>query len=756
MTSATFPEDDYTPFGYLDNPYHSWKLNRSGVIRSHPPVGVGWIYPSLRTRLYSASLNVGFALSGKAYLLPEDFQQAGLALTSRYHSKNILSFHWAFGAVTFQARFYQGSEDSLLCNLLVENQDDRPKELRLVAAVFFEVDLLANTGLWSFGLNARWDGGHDTLLLQTWAEGLTLALHARQRSDGYYLFRSMEEVRSWLRHGGQQLSAAFLSNREGFLGGALRYPAALGPRERAEMLFCLSRGGSERDVTERGAADLKSSKALFDAKRRADDAFWRRCPRLVGDWPAHWRHGWVYDWETLRMNVRPPMGIYTTPWDAMQIQFPRVVLAETALDMLMMSYADENLAKRVILGTFADALGPQVPCSREDGSVNMVAEDGSQCGTSPAWCFPFYCLQSIFARTGDVEWLRQLLPHLTAYVEWWLTHRRDDQGWLFNKCSWESGQDSSKKFLIEQPTGGELTEHLRPVDLQTAMAHAAQVLAHFAEVLGQEATRWRQLHAEFTTKTQALWQGNWFCDYDRRSQNWVRSEDYWDITNLAPLMVGVARPEQLDVLKARVRGFKENPKLWLEWPSFFLMYIEALHNVGWHELASEVLGATAERVYQSWDRRDWKAGEAMPGVALEYWALEKPDGTEGYGWGATLPLHLIRSLIGFREAELRGEAFLLVPSLPREWLTEGAHYGIANLRHRGITLEITYHVSDHALLRAELRFESPSPITLRITDRQGDNVLLEGATPSRSFSVEVELQNWKPVLVEYSTEGATL
>ena len=29
-----FPRDDYTPFGYLDNPWHSWALHRSGVLRS--------------------------------------------------------------------------------------------------------------------------------------------------------------------------------------------------------------------------------------------------------------------------------------------------------------------------------------------------------------------------------------------------------------------------------------------------------------------------------------------------------------------------------------------------------------------------------------------------------------------------------------------------------------------------------------------------------------------------------------------------
>src|SRR5919108_2074115 len=28
-----FPLSEYTPYGYLDNPFHSWNLHRSGVLR---------------------------------------------------------------------------------------------------------------------------------------------------------------------------------------------------------------------------------------------------------------------------------------------------------------------------------------------------------------------------------------------------------------------------------------------------------------------------------------------------------------------------------------------------------------------------------------------------------------------------------------------------------------------------------------------------------------------------------------------------
>ena len=69
--------------------------------------------------------------------------------------------------------------------------------------------------------------------------------------------------------------------------------------------------------------------------------------------------------------------------------WPRVVLAEGVLDMLRLAYADPALAQRAVLSLFRDAPQPNVPCVFEGGEFNMVAADGSRCGTSPAWCLPF-------------------------------------------------------------------------------------------------------------------------------------------------------------------------------------------------------------------------------------------------------------------------------------------------------------------------------------------------------------------------------
>ena len=99
----------------------------------------------------------------------------------------------------------------------------------------------------------------------------------------------------------------------------------------------------------------------------------------------------------------------------MQIQAPRTVLAEAAMDVLFLSYADPELAAEVILGHFESSPHPNLPCMREDGSYNMVADDGQICGTAPEWGFPIWCCDQIFRKTGDLHWLRRLYAGAAAY-----------------------------------------------------------------------------------------------------------------------------------------------------------------------------------------------------------------------------------------------------------------------------------------------------------------------------------------------------
>src|SRR5262249_616294 len=152
------------------------------------------------------------------------------------------------------------------------------------------------------------------------------------------------------------------------------------------------------------------------------------------------------DFETLRMVTRLPAGVFRQPWDGMQIQAPRTVLAESALDALALSWANLALAKSILLECFAAAPRPNVPCIRGDGSYNMVADAGSICGTGPEWGWPLAVAHALWLRSGDSEWLSALYPRASAYVEWWLANRVHAEGWAVHACSWESGQDVSTRF----------------------------------------------------------------------------------------------------------------------------------------------------------------------------------------------------------------------------------------------------------------------------------------------------------------------
>ncbi len=570
-----FPTDNYSPFGYLDNPGHTWKLRRTGLVRILFPARAVWHYPNVSNCTAALSLRFGLSVGEATLLSSRSYAREGNQLSCPYHSKNLIIHRLLLGGVELEVQFAMGADDLLLAVCQLRNGGDEPQPATLLALASF-ASLEDRSGLWQFGAAAPYRHDQRVLILRSFAEGPAFAMQPTVRPQTVNMLASgsplsEEELSSW-----KQLMPGKPEPEKNWRGALLEIPLLL-PAGGAKVLECrLARGWSERELMSVLQRKMPSARRIVVTRKEEDARFWNGCPQLEGDWPAHWRSGWVYDWETLRMCVRPPTGIFRGHWDGMQVQKPRLVLAEAALDMLTLSYADQRLAKEVLLTTFADSPGPQVPCVREDGSTNMVAADGSECGTSPAWCFPLYCIESVFLRNGDRRWLKRLLPHLERYLEWWLEHRRDQQGWAHYKCSWESGQDCSQKFLIEQPTGGELVEHLRPVDLQAGLYLSIESLIRLRQALGLRAGRWRARLLQCAEMVTAMWQEQWFCDFDRRSQTWVRPQEGYDITNLSPLLTALASDEQVRLLHPKIRWFLDNPRYWLEWPSFFFMFAEIL------------------------------------------------------------------------------------------------------------------------------------------------------------------------------------
>jgi hypothetical protein len=726
---SSFPLDTYTPYGYLDNRFHSWALNPSGVIRSDVKgLGFDIWHPCQWQQYYIVGLIVGANVDNKLLLLRDDFERGGLSVFSGYHSSRIMSYDWSYGELIFHYVFFQTSEDSVSALVEISNRGNVDKIADIFALGRYEI---GNIGYWGGdGVNGQYLTTVDAIALRSWAaSGTVLTIKANISSVGHHV-GGIDSIRSWIT-GSTGTKDNDYVYAPGPLYAILSYELNV-PKNSSERIVMVMARGANLDFSLRSLNKaLENWNQVFEEKLSEDNKFWDGASMLYGDWPEYWKRGWVTDMETQRIISRPPIGIYKYHWDAMQIQMPRVVIAETTIDALTLSYADMDLAKEEIYGLFADALSPQVPCSREDGSVNMVAADGSECGTGPQWCFPFHSIHSIFLRTGDKEWLGKLYPYMKAYLDWWLANRTDDEGWIVFKCSWESGQDASRRFLIQQKTGGELTDFVRTVDGQASMAEACHYMSEYAEWLGlgpSEVARWRSLAENYINKTRSLYKDGWFRDFDKRSGMLIEIRDYYDVMMVSPIMCNAASDDQIFEVLDMLNYYDRNPAFWLEWPSFVYVFGES----SWYatlralqtgyewggraliekNFLSNALYKVIERVYTNWDSRKM-IGDHIPGVSWEFWPLQGAGGSECYGWGATLPIHIIRDIIGFREEpNSQDDVFVLAPSLPDRLMIEDSVYGIRNLSFRGVGLDISVRVLNGSRLCIEIHTDKARSISI--------------------------------------------
>jgi hypothetical protein len=762
-----FPNMDYTPFGYLDNPNHSAVLNRSGILRSVPPLGFGywtrvmpWPYGdgTLRRVNYLSFLHLSMVIDGVCLHQIEDFDRHGVKLSSRYHTKNMMSYDWEFSDLASQIQYVYKSEnsqtstelqltckDALLALVRVINRDKSQRTVTIHATNIYGYPQEEWWG--SDGVAAEFDDKTGTALSKIWAYGDIFALCSDRKSRAHKATCNEKTWNDWVRTGDLSSNTGASSSFPGAIYTVMSYSMSVPPGGEESIAIALARSVNREAAADEAHRALSGAIPILQTRLADDDRFYRATPLLTGDWSDHWKRGWIYDIETLRMTIRPALGIYKHPWDGMQMFTPRAVLGETLLDSLSISYCDVALAKDVILGIFADSQAPNLPCSREDGSVNMICSDGSEVGTAPTWGMPFHVIRSICLRDGDAEWIRMLYPHMAAFLDWWLGSRTDGDGWFHCKCSWESGQDGSKRFIVAEGNPAAVADFVRTADIEAAMADAFRSMILFSEVAGEQKDRekWKRLAERRIETTRSMCVDGWFRDFDARTNKPIILRDYYDVMMLYPIAAGVATEEQMRAIAPRFKYFTDNPKFWLEWPSFMLPFSEAAWNSGQRDLLASVLVGTANRVYARTDARQTKLVSIdpawpeedkrlfrsfperyryrAPGIANEYWPLDEndPGGCEGYGWGATLPALIIRNIIGFREdLDLEKMEFSLAPSFPAEMITVGKTYGITNLAFRGTVNDVEYLVGTDSTIQIMVRSRSVSgKLPIRAKDENG-------------------------------------
>jgi hypothetical protein len=756
--SATgFPRSDYTPFGYLDNPWHSWNLHQSGVLRSLPGIGFGLYYPAgpggyfdyARNGIYVAELALGFRIGERTFRSVESFQPK--QLTSPYHSKNILTLRFEEGDISVEVSFFQVNEDALAAHIEIKSAAGTAQEIQVLAQHTYR---MGGSQWWGAdGLAGGYQKETDTLWIRSFAAGTVCALTSSLRSNRSLFSNREADCLTWLDE--EPKSSEKLSYDQNPLHGGLRYKVTVAPHSHTDFVVLMARGPNLRSAVRRAHASLKDATAVLDRNRAEDTAFWKGAPRLVGDWPKAWQHGWVYDFETLRTMVRRPQGIYKHDWDGMQIQAPRSVLAESSIDMWALSYANPELAKQVFLGQFLDALEENVPCTREDGVMNMVAADGSECGTSISWCFPFFCAASIFDRTHDIAWLRKLYPGLSALLRWTLVHRVDSDKFIIGKCSWETGMDTSKRFQIQQPTGGELVEFLRLVELQAAASHAGGVLARFAKLVGdsKSVTEWSLVQSTYAEKTRQLWKDDWFHDFDTRTMHLVEV-DQRDPSQAAPAFCGIASETQkkliantlrkmYDAMQAQKLQQQSSADNALDWSSFVLPYLESAWACGQQELASATVESICDRIYPTMDRHSVAMAKSeggvhpklgWPGTSCEIWGPHGAFGGEVYGWGAVMPAHIVRNIVGFRETPFPTR-FMLAPGFGSKLNEAGKRYRLEHFSYASHVVDLDFLFSDeHSLLISLTVLEGPPSVS--VSDTSGTPLKIKREGPAWQFEAK--------------------
>ncbi|MCF8241374.1 MAG: hypothetical protein K9J16_08295 [Melioribacteraceae bacterium] len=728
----SYPKLKYVSHGYIDNPYHSAVLNRSGIIRSVPPIGFGfwarrlpWSYAegALRNVNYLSFLHLSINIDDIVLHELHDFHQNKIELYSSYHTKNMMSYNFTFRGIEFDIKYYLINENSLMGVADIENISSVKHEITLHATNIYG---FVERNWWgSGGILGNYDQENDALVNKIWSYGDVFILGSDKKSKSHNITFDENKWSEAVRTNYLQSTENKGEITDKAVYNTISFNINANPGQSERLTLSLTRGVNQIAALKEFKSSLTDSADQLNKKLNEDEKFYNNMPMLTGDWSDFWKQGWVYDFETLRMTIRQPAGIYEHHWDGMQIFTPRSVLGESALDMMCYSFADIEMAKEVILGTFADAPAPNVPCSREDGSMNMIGESGEECGTAPTWGIPFHVIQSIYLRDGDDEWIKKLYPYLKSFLQWWLKNRTDTDGWFFCDNSWESGQDGSKRFLIGENEEGKSATYVRTVDVEAVMANAFHNMIEFSKIAGadNDTEYWKELADDRINRTRKMFVDGWFRDFDSRTEKPIILKDYFDIMMLLPVSVKVAEEKQVEAIKPMIKYFVENPKYWLDWPSFMFPYTEAVWNAGMLNLNSELIYKTGNRIYKRSSDNNLKPvgvrnvglpekyNYRIPGVATEFWPEEMDkrmlNGCENYGWGATLPALVIRNIIGYRESiDASNNKFILAPSLPNDFYEQPGSYGISKIKFREFQFSIEYLTSESGGISVKLKFET--------------------------------------------------
>ncbi|HZR44090.1 MAG TPA: hypothetical protein VFB12_28510, partial [Ktedonobacteraceae bacterium] len=293
------PHDDFTPHGYLDNPFHSWKINPSGVLRSLAPLGMGWHVPNLGSYArnqfqYTAHLQIGLKVGNTVLVTPEDFKRQGCTIVSHLHTKNRFEYTCIIpkDQLTLTARYFLVEEHALGCIITLATTAKQP--LPVTCYLMHQHTHNPHTSrLWEHGLYAIKGPQEGTCMLGIASEGDAFVHGARSADGGALTFGEMgyaialEDAANWA-HGAVVPRPNITEHEEttGWQARTVILPCELtlasGENGRAERIInvVLARGVSQDQASQHWLDGIEEIARAEAGHRDDDELFWSRAPQL--------------------------------------------------------------------------------------------------------------------------------------------------------------------------------------------------------------------------------------------------------------------------------------------------------------------------------------------------------------------------------------------------------------------------------------------------------------------------------------------
>ena len=313
--------------------------------------------------------------------------------------------------------------------------------------------------------------------------------------------------------------------------------------------------------------------------------------------------------------------------------------------------------------------------------------------------------------------------------------RTDAHGWFHCHCDWESGQDGSRRF--PEAEGG-AADHVRTVDVEASVAEAFRNMAEFAACAGhpEDVPRWTELATQRTAAVQGMFVDGWFHDFDTRS----------NVPINVPGLSGHHDARAADLRRrdagADRRPAAEDRPLPRKPPPVARMAIilsglcrggvdrwRAAHRGGGHRgRGGPDLPAAGTHAGPRF-ADGTPTGYRLPGRRVRVLAHRRrhdlEPGGEGYGWGATLPLQILRNIVGFREAADAAPAAvcILAPALPARLMVPGHSYGARNLHFQGVTFSVRFDVLSPERLCVRIECAASVAEALENSTRDADRTI---------------------------------